>query len=232
MLGTNCRGLKHPRPPALPQRGEAVPYTSNVYEVKDDRIRVECEILNLENSFSFTALAMCDGGASSEITLPARKIIQLGLKPFGKSKSSRGLTNNDVKQTLTFAPSVSVKMQFIRQSENEVYEERSALLVVCCHRDEYEECMRNSIPCLDTTTLSSHGNLLSSKRKASDISDSSSSNVIEPKIIKLSPVSHRPTKLPNQRVVLGHNGLHKLCVHGNFVEGVLEIEEEVEDDEE
>ena len=51
-----------------------------LFQIADNRIRAECEI-SFGNK-SFMADVMCDGGAQSELTLPGRKIVQLGLEPF------------------------------------------------------------------------------------------------------------------------------------------------------
>jgi predicted aspartyl protease len=189
----------------------------DLFEFKDERIRVECEVLNIESNQSFTANALCDGGANSEFSLPARKIVQLGLKPYGNVSFSKGSTNH-IKSIIKFAPAVSVTLKFLREGEETVVE-RTALLVASCHKDEYdEEIIKNT-----TTTTTT----VSNKRKSSEISDFSSSSVEKVKVVKLSPVSHRPPSSPNDRVVLGQNGLAKLFVHANFTDRVLEIEEEI-----
>jgi hypothetical protein len=55
----------------------------NLFEVNDDRVGVECEVSNGDQSF--IASAMYGGASKAELTMPPIKIIQLGLKPIGKT---------------------------------------------------------------------------------------------------------------------------------------------------
>lgn len=198
---------------------------SRLFEVHDSRVRVECSVSH--NNLAFEMEAMCDGGASNvELTLPPRKIIQLGLKPFGKPTRSKGSTN-DTAFTTRFEPPVKVKIKFLRDNEEEVREE---YLTACCHLSEYEAEKRQSSTGAEGDS-SGHSTLSGVKRKASDMSDSSVSRGFSSKekvSIKLSPVTHRPSSNPDQRVVLGQKGLAKFCVLANFKDKVLEIEEEDE----
>jgi hypothetical protein len=197
----------------------------NLFEVNDDRVRVECEVSYGDQSF--LASAMCDGGASkAELTLPPRKIIQLGLEPFGQS-ISKGSTN-DTTVTIRFRPPVAVKMKFLRGEEE--LEERTEFLIVSCHKNEYEQELLNSSASNANTeiTNTASASLSGVKRKASDLSESSGPKIGGKLVVKLSPVAHRPPNRPNERVVLGQAGLKKFKVHANFAEHVLEIEEEDE----
>jgi hypothetical protein len=178
-------------------------------------------VLNIKSNQSFTANALCDSGAYSELSLPARKIVHLGLKPYGHALFIKGSTNQ-IKSIIQFAPAVSVTLKFLREGE-ETLVERISLLVASCNKDEYEEEMRKNTTATATT--------VSNKRKSSEISNSSSSSADKVKFVKLSPVSHRPPSSPNDRVVLGQKGLHQLFVHANFSNSVLEIEEEIVYDE-
>jgi hypothetical protein len=104
-----------------------------VYEtVEDERIRVEVKVSN--NDKHFFASLLCDSGAQSELTLPARNIIQLGLTILkeGRVKSS----TNQSKANLYFEPAVKVQIYFRR--DNEVIEEKVALCTVSCLKDEYD----------------------------------------------------------------------------------------------
>ena len=184
-----------------------------LFQIADNRIRAECEI-SFGNK-SFMADVMCDGGAQSELTLPGRKIVQLGLEPF-LTTISRGSTN-DKRLSLKFKP-VQVKLRFTRAIDGEV-EERIAFLTVSCHKDEYERCMQES----GTKEELQVAPTLTGKRKLSDGSDAS-----DIKEVKLSPVAHRPPERQEERVVLGAGGLSRLKVHGNFEKQVLVIEEDVE----
>lgn len=98
-------------------------------------MRVECEVYNDQKFFAASAIYDI-GATSAEITLPARIIIQLGLMPFGKSHRTLGSTNH-CKTSLRFKPAVEVTLKFVRNDE--VIEERTGLLVVNCHQDEYEQ---------------------------------------------------------------------------------------------
>lgn len=212
------------------KRGVAVPISddgSRLFEVNDPRIRIECNVSN-NNNVSFDMEALCYGGASRiELTLPPRKIIQLGLEPFGKPTKSKG-SANDTALTMKFKPPVLVKMKFLR--DNEEFEVRERYLHASCHLVEYEtEKERFSAGAEGDST--GQRTLSGVKRKASDMSDSSVSrdcNSNERVSIKLSPVTHRPPSNPDQRVVLGQKGLAEFSVVANFQNQVLEIEEEDE----
>ena len=180
-----------------------------LFQIVDNCIRAECEI-SYGNKY-FVANVLCDGQARAELTLPARKIVQLGLKPF----HSKGSTN-DVKVLQKFEP-VKVTLRFTRTADDEI-EERMEFLTVSCLLDEYERCMEELVTdkdLLNTPTLTK-------KRKLSTGSDTS--NIKE---VKLSPVA---PQCKDDRVVLGAGGLSRLKVHGNFEKQVLEIEEDLEYD--
>eukprot|EP01031_Cornospumella_fuschlensis_P029514 gene29514-35622_t len=185
------------------QRGVAVSteFVDRMFEVTDEIVRVECEVFNDDKYFF--ASAMCDIGATTaEITLPARKIIQLGLLPFGKPHRTKGSTN-DTKESLRFKPAVEVKLKFSRDGEE--IEERTGLLVVNCHKDEYDQELAAS-----TSSSVEPEVFTGAKRKASEIC-TDSTNRVPLSSVKLSPVvAHRPPGRPNERVVLGMAGLRKL----------------------
>ncbi len=211
------------------KRGVSVPISadnSKLFEVDDTRIRVECMVSN--NDMAFDMDVLYDGGAAKiELTLPPRKIIQLGLTPFGKPFISKGSTN-DTAVTIKFEPPVKVTMKFLR--DNEEFEVRERFLVASCHLKEYEAEKNKSSVCAHGDS-SEPRNLSGVKRKASDMSDNSisrDSNNKEKISIKLSPVAHRPLSNKDQRVVLGQVGLSKFAVLANFEDQVLEIEEEDE----
>lgn len=194
----------------------------------DDRVRVECEIANGDKCFF--ASAMCDTGAKgAELTLPARKIIQLGLLPY-QTYRAKGSTN-DSKQSCKFEPTVKVTMRFVRDGKE--VESRTELLIVSCHKDEYDSelaaiaASSSSDPVPTAITEPMLVVTAQSKRKLSEVTDTASS--MEPlKAVKLSPVVHRPPDQPNQRVVLGMAGMRKFHVHANIDKSALEIEEEVD----
>lgn len=197
-----------------------------LFHVDDDRVRVECEVANGDKYFF--ASVMCDTGAQNELTLPARKIVQLGLRPY-TTYQAKGSTN-DVKQSCLFEPTVKVTMRFRRDGEE--VESRTALLVVSCHKKEYDSELATFVssssgkPVLNTRGSVTAG----SKRKLSEVTDTSSR--VEPlKAVKLSPVAHRPPHQPDQRVVLGTTGMRKFHVHANIDKSSLEIEEEVDAEE-
>lgn len=192
----------------------------SLFEVDDSRIRVECSVSH--DNLAFDAEALYDGGTSNvELTLPPRKIIQLGLSPFGKP-------TNDTAMIIRFEPPVLVSMKFLRDDEE--FEVREEYLTACCHLTEYyAEKQRSSTGAEGDS--SGQSTLSGVKRNASDMSDSSVSrgcNSHEKVSIKLSPVTHRPPNSQDQRVVLGQKGLAKFRVLANFANRVLEFEEEDE----
>lgn len=196
---------------------------ADVFEVSDERIRIDLEINH--GGISFFASALCDGGASNQLTLPARKIVQLGLQPFGDAKLARSSCNTTTR-VLRFEP-VHVTLRFSRGED--LVEKREQYLVVSCHEDEYnaelEKSQQSNYVEIGTSCKSKERK----KRKVSDASNSSSgSEVGIPSSLKLSPVSHRTNDRPNDRVVLGHEGLSLFHIHANFEKQVLEIEEDYE----
>lgn len=199
------------------------PHGGSLFEVGDSRIRVECSVSH--DNLAFDAEALCDGGASNvELTLPPRKILQLGLSPFGKPAKSKGSTN-DTAMIIRFCPPVLVSMKFVRDDEE--FEVREEYLTACCHLTEYNAEKQRSSTGAEGDS-SGHSTLSGVKRKASDMSDSSVSrgcNSNEKVSIKLSPVTHRPPNNQDQRVVLGQQGLARFRVLANFANRVLEIEE-------
>jgi len=185
-----------------------------VYEtVEDERIRVEVKVSN--NDKHFFASLLCDSGAQSELTLPARKIIQLGLTILkeGRVKSS----TNQSKANLYFEPAVKVQIYFRR--DNEVIEEKVALCTVSCLKDEYDaECAKKSIEPTTTEVEATTSDRLSIQ---------SSAPVAEHIKVKLSPAQHRTSTDRDSRVVLGTIALRALSLNANFETNELEIREEL-----
>ena len=194
------------------------------FEVTDKRVRVEIEVAN-QNKF-FIADAMCNGGACSEITLPAKKIIELGLTPLRGKVTSKG-SKNDVKISLRFKPAVVVTLRFQR-GPGEPFEERSENLTASCHEEEYQRELLNFQGGVEAVTSTLCKRVLEKEPESIRASASSidSGSKFEPVRVQLSPVSHRLPENLDMRVVLGHLGLEKLHVHANFATRVLEIEEE------
>jgi hypothetical protein len=123
-----------------------------LFQVDDERVRVECEFANGDNCFF--ASVMCDTGAQGELTLPARKIVQLGLRPYA-TYHVKGSTN-DSRQSCRFEPAVKVTMRFMRDGEE--VESRTALLVVSCHKNEYYSELAAVVPVVSFSSGESEPN--------------------------------------------------------------------------
>jgi hypothetical protein len=67
-----------------------------MYRISDQRIRASFTISNVVNLCTCTlkdAELLVDPGANTNVKLPARKVMQLGLCPFGRPTQARGSTN-------------------------------------------------------------------------------------------------------------------------------------------
>ena len=191
-----------------------------LFEVCNENVTVKFLTSNDENEFS--ANFMCDGDVDTELALPAQKIIQLGLRPYkSKCQKYKDATNRD--RTLTmFKPAVEVKLFFCRNDGGATVE-RSALLLVTCPQEDYDDAVRTS-----QVVVNSIDDIIpiGSKRTSSEVSGECR-GVAVPMTLTLSPVAHRPPSDSNMRVVLGTAGLKKLYVRANFIKSTLEIVEEV-----
>ena len=173
---------------------------------------------------------MVDSGDTEELYLPGRKIIQLGLKPFGKpfkGKSAHNTSSEHVK----FEPPVKVTIKFVRNGRDEEYSE---YLTVHCMKDEYDQEVMNSnnisgelVDAEESTAnkgnadealaqINSVSNVCSNEVPSSPKASVSSFRVVA----KMSPVIHRPLTKRKQRV------LRKLELIANFKDGTIEHEED------
>lgn len=109
-------------------------------QANDERVKTPFEIINPNSGRHLTAIVLIDTGAMSEITLPARKVVQLGLQPVeGAERKTKG-SNNLQSVVLTLTPQVWVKGVLTRDNKEE---EVKALLTCQVHKAEYDECKRD-----------------------------------------------------------------------------------------
>lgn len=201
-----------------------------LYRINDERVRCKFTIKNHVSSSAclmMPAELTVDSGAQSELKLPGRKVVQLGLMPFGGPRRVRGSTNH-FGEVLNFS-GVLVSATFDRDGSSETVE---AYLTVRANKREYEEALANDNqqaqqrPPLETTEeppLETTGEPPRQRRRTEGSFSSASSGVTE---IRLSPVRHRPTDKPDEQAVIGIEGLKKLRLHLNGELQQLEIEEE------
>lgn len=77
-----------------------------LYRINDDRIRSKFTISNVlvpPHRYTLNAELLVDSGANTELKISARKVLQLGLRPFGHPSRSCGSTNN-ICYTMNFNP--------------------------------------------------------------------------------------------------------------------------------
>lgn len=182
---------------------------------------------------SLSAVVLCDGGSEADrVTLPARKILELGLQPVPRGSGGVVTTtssNNTRTTKLLFAPHVTVRLQFTRPHSTNI-EERAVLALVTCREDEWNaaviavnEMHGVSVPATPPPPLDS----------ASPVPDDIplAPNIVA--AVQLSPVGHRmrgagvAAELSDETCAVGEGLLEKLGAHSNHVKHVLEIEEEV-----
>jgi hypothetical protein len=86
-----------------------------LYRINDERIRSKFTISNVVPPHRYTSNAelLVDSGANTELKLPALKVLQLGLEPFGHPSRSRGSTSN-ICYNMSLKP-VHVKATFTRR---------------------------------------------------------------------------------------------------------------------
>ena len=167
---------------------------------------------------------LVDSGAQSELKLPARKVLQLGLQPFGAPSFIRGATNHTSMQ-MNFSP-VLVKAVFDRNGVQENVENN---LAVRCDKTEYDDLVAaGAAPQVAPT--GNQPQVLSPVQQQSNTfaatvptTPTGSLPITE---IRLSPARHRPLDRPEETAVIGIEGLKKLRLHLNCERQRLEIEEE------
>ena len=227
------------------------PLYSTFYKIDDDdaRIKVQFTLINedVNPQIMLDAYVLIDGGANSELTLPAKKAIDLRLKKLDGVIRTTGSTNNHAVK-LRFHP-VLVKAQFTREDSS--METREGYLDVTVYQDDYDaeitrreassaadgavEEISVAAPAHAGTSVfvvdSSCGMAYKSTHEDVKHTTPPSGSPLKD-VIKLSPVEHRPLTNKQQRVVVGARGLKKLGLHSNHEQQCLEIEEEyiVEED--
>lgn len=210
------------------ERQLAVP---DIYSCKPTDKRIKSALIIVNEAASppreQSAVILCDGGAEGDcVTLPARKILQLGLTPVPRASGGVFITkssNNTRSTKLIFAPQVTVRIQFTRPNSEQV-EDRAVLANVTCSEDDWNAVNAFASPVLETT-----------------------SPIVEPSspvppiplgphvvaAIQLSPIRHRmhgediPEDRTDEACAVGEGLLQKLGAHFNHVLHILEIEEEV-----
>ena len=201
----------------------------------DKRIKSYFEIVNdsVSPPIILPVGALSDGGSMGQLTLPARKISQLGLVPHG-GKAGRIQTKGTVPGATTgkllFVPHVIVKFYFVRQQTNEV-NTRECITFATCYETEYNDYLTAAATKADAaaaTTQSGAETVL----PVSPLPDAEPPAAAEPSAppapahiaaVNLSPVT---AAFPCQQVALGQEVLSKLAVHADFAKTVLWVEEE------
>jgi predicted aspartyl protease len=197
-----------------------------LYRINDERVRCKFTIKNHVSSsecLMMPAELMVDAGARSELKLPGRKVVQLGLMPIRGLRRVRGSTNH-FGEVSNFA-GVIVSATFDRDGSSETVE---AYLTVHANTQEYEEALANGTDQQAASTpqrppLETTGEPPRQRRRTEGSPSSGSTGVTE---IRLSPVTHRPRDKPDEHAVIGIEGLKNLRLHINCERQQLEIEEE------
>lgn len=201
-----------------------------LYRINDERIRCEFTLKNHLSSSQCLLMPtelMVDSGAQSELKLPGRKIVQLGLRRVGRPSRVRGSSTNHESEVLNFAP-ILVSATFDRGGSSETVE---AYLSVRSDKNEYEEALAHANRREQTDNIQQRPRLETSEeppRQRRRTESTASPSSAPPRIteIRLSPVRHRPRDKPDEQAVIGMEGLKKLRLHINGELQQLEIEEE------
>lgn len=214
-----CPVVAQPSPRGILRRIED--YT--LYRISDLRVRARFMISHTVNMrrYSFNADVLVDSGANTELKLPARKVVQLGLLPVGRPVRTRGSTNGTA-YMMHFSP-VLVTATFDRGGTTETIE---AYLDVKCDKNEYDHLLQTQQE--ELTAGTNEGQVLMTPNQPinSHATTGSSSNYEGVTVIQLSPTRHRPHDAPLQQAVIGIDGLRKLHLHLNCDQLRLEIEED------
>lgn len=211
-------------------RGKSVPFdeSERILTATDPRTRVECKVSH-ENCYLIGEF-MIDDGAQNEMTLPPRKIFQLGLRPYSHLRN----VSNLGKKAIRFDPPVSVEIKFLRGSDIEV---RKEYLQAQCWLDELVGFLQSVVPAESVThdnALSEYNRLMNSNYTlpTTSIPEPPDESFVPTSLVgltlELTPVKHRPPQNPDQRVVLGVKGIVKFHCKIDPEHRALEIEEECE----
>lgn len=186
-----------------------------VYKPNDERIRAEFTISSTNDTMR--AEFLIDSGASTELKLPAWKVLRLGLRPCGRPVACRGSTSGQVRFAQVFSP-VFVQVMFTRDAVEETVE---AYLSVECDKAEYD-----ALVAVGNSGGSDPFSTPEAQASAATPGPSTAGNQEPITEIRLSPVKHRPIDAPLQQAVIGMDGLKKLHLHLNCEQQRLEIEED------
>jgi len=205
---------------------------STMYKIHDECIHAHFTIST--DRYIMPAELLVDSGAETELKLPARKVLKLGLhRRHGPRSISRGSTNN-TSEMLVFSP-VLVKATFTRDGVDETVE---ADLAVKCEKDDYERLeslVASGAAALSSPASSPGGDSYTTPPTGQEPnfadSEAHAANNSNPiRRIRVSPVRRRPNIAPLEQAVIGIQGLKKLGLHLNCELQQLEIEDEVLDD--
>jgi hypothetical protein len=222
-------------------KGTQIPFPPTINygcPTSDKRIKSYFTIVNdsVEPNVELPVVALSDGGNTGELTLPAKKIVQLGLKPkAGKAGKFgvKGTISGASTTKLLFVPHVVVAFHFRREKSTDI-ETRECPAFATCQESEYEDYVRNKAT-VEDFSVSSTGPVVTAPVSPlpdvllgkADVSSEFPPPTTAIAKVPLSPAYHRPTNCPDQQVALGHEVLSKLAVHADFEHSVLWVEEEV-----
>jgi predicted aspartyl protease len=171
-------------------------------------IRAEFTISN--RIYTMPVELLVDSGAQSELKLPSRKVLQLGLRPFGPPTTIRGTTNHTSMVT-KFSP-VLVNATFNR---NGVLETVENYLDVRCDKNGYDALITaNVVPQMAHT-----GNQprepdspppMQQRSNTTVVATPTGTDAVPITEIRLSPIDR-----PEEQAVIGIGGLKKLRLHLN-----------------
>ena len=182
----------------------------------DDHVR--CTYTISSGNRFFEAGLLIDTGASTELFLPARKVIQLNLRPYmdeGDIRRSKGY-NNISADVYDLYPEVYVKVVLDRGGEEVV---RSARLKCSVFKDEYDREKAHPSP---APAASREVELEDEKTEFNPVPAATP----RPRF-RLSPVKHRFDESRVDYVILGHGGIQKVGLKIDATERWLEVAEEV-----
>ncbi|KAL7581174.1 hypothetical protein ACA910_005963 [Epithemia clementina (nom. ined.)] len=198
-----------------------------VYRIHDDRIRAAFTIASRPTpggrSYTMATELLVNSGAQSELKLPARKVVQLGLRQVGNPLRTTGSTNHSG-MVLNFEP-VLVTASFDRNGVQEIVEN---YLAVRCDKKEYDDYVAANATVAGESSQQGLSTPLQGAAVATTTTATSTPTLTTTAnvaiSIQLSPAKHRPS--PRQEAVIGIDGLKKLRLHLNCELQQLEIEEE------
>jgi hypothetical protein len=182
------------------------------------------------HKLTLDAILMSDSGSCAGLTIPARKAIEMGLKPI---TSKFGIltfqgAGDDTFDKIMMKPQVELEVTFVQEDGSEI--KKGCLTNAWCHRVEYEkaheespepdQARESSLTQLDGSPEASHGH----RADESPVSPNGRKTVTS--LEKISPIQHRSSDHPLDRATIGMTILHQMGLHINCRVAELEIEEE------